>query len=147
MTQLFSPFLPLSILLVAYLSACGNGTPSGIAKTECAKGAALIWVYDSTLRSLCGCDEGLQIKAAGDDEDFRCTVSSGMTVTFQFSGSHLRHQIIPSDDPSPIPTGPLYDPETIEFQAPAYGFEVEEIGTFGFEDAFNSALSGAITIQ
>lgn len=129
----FLPILPTLALLVTACAA-DNALTSG--STACQPGSALVLLGDATLDRRCGCAEAA-FRFSMPTTGFSCTVARGTTVFFTLDSAVQSHQLVPTSG-SQFPAGPL--------NAPTHAVTFSTAGTYGFQDAFNTLLTGQIVV-
>jgi len=142
MISLRKPLIALA--LAGLFGACGASIPPSPV-LGCGTGTALVGVHDGFLSVLCGCAEasGTTSTVAGG---LTCTVASGTAVTFQYVGTKLRHQILSTTTGGQTFTSSeLSDPIQIP-GVRAHGVLLTTTGTYTFQDAFYSNMSGQIIV-
>lgn len=136
--------LSLTMGLAVSLAGCEPAPVSEVPATGCSENAAMIGVYDGFLQIECGCAEQAGV-AVHPPEELVCTVSPETSVTFQFTGAFMEHQILSEGEPrfvSSPPTGTMDDRKIH-----THAVTLEEAGTYEFSDAFFPDLQGAIVVQ
>ena len=142
-----SQILKLAVLLMitAGCDAPNSNTPA-VQATACQAGAAQIAVADGYLQNVCGCNEPAGT-LSGPSMSLTCTVRPNTIVLFRYQATRLKHQIIPTGttDLSIFGASPVSDPLS---SAPVlvHAIQLTASGTYTFQDAFNSALSGQIVV-
>jgi hypothetical protein len=116
------------------------------AETNCQTGSAAVLVEDGFLRTLCGCQ--LATEAPGtvfpNPSNLTCHLSPNTkTVFFYYSGTNLRHQIIPSGN-NQFVASPLSDP-TSNAPIRAHTVTFSSAGTYPFIDAY-TGMRGEIIV-
>ncbi|OFZ55417.1 MAG: hypothetical protein A2428_05825 [Bdellovibrionales bacterium RIFOXYC1_FULL_54_43] len=140
----FGKFVRLAAL-AAILAGCGQERPESptISGSNCTPQTAQIAVSDGYLQRLCGCQEAASTVATAN-EVLTCSVPRGTTVYFHYQSTLLMHQIVSNGTPG-FQSSPLSDPKSpllINF----HPVRLDVVGTYGFEDAFNSAIAGQIIV-
>jgi len=128
-------------------SAPGSGTAAkvdGAPATGCDTDAAQISVGSAALTIDCGCDEAAGTQAVKPNA-LTCTVANGTTVVFNYAEHTLPRQILSKGTPSFVSSPPSDPSEDEPLQAHAVKFE--QIGTYQYEDGFDSTLHGKIIVR
>ncbi len=128
------------------LSSCAPALmPANSGTGSCTSGTATILVFDTSLTRGCGCAEGSGTVSAGGA--FACTVNSGTTVFFYFVATRISHQILFTSAPATTSNLPLVRPLASQpGRAISYGVPLSTSGAYLFSDAFNSAITGTLTV-
>ena len=130
------------------LVSCGSEKlpEMSTSETVCSGQTAQIQVMDGLFKRLCGCSESsdtLINSVAG--ETLTCTVSSGTIIHFHFETTHVQHQIVPSGL-AEIPATPLTQREGL-LVVPAHAVQFNSVGTYPFQDRYNSLMQGKIIVN
>ena len=142
----------LAALSLTILAACGssNSVSNAIApsQTACPAGAARIGLNDGFIQALCGCSQNGGAPDATEvvaGSALTCHVPVGTQVFFELQGVYLAWQIVPTGTPT-FPASTLLDPRA-EVPVRSHVVQFSTAGTYGFSNAFNSAMQGSIVVQ
>ncbi|HLD99457.1 MAG TPA: hypothetical protein VJB59_04320 [Bdellovibrionota bacterium] len=140
----FGKFVRLAAF-AAILAGCGQDRPEAttISGSTCTPETAQIAVTDGFLQRLCGCQEAAGTVATAN-EILTCSVPRGTTVYFHYYSTLLMHQIVSNGTPG-FQSSPLSDPK-LPLIISFHPVRLDIVGTYGFEDAFNSAIAGQIVV-
>lgn len=133
--------------MLSCLIPLGCGTAEPELATGCSAGSAAIGVTDGQVAILCGCDEpgGSWVANASGLE---CTVPSGTTVAFHYINPVNRHQIVSAPGGSQVFTPSAVHDPLARVVIRAHAITVDGVGEgFDFTDAFDSTLSGTISVR
>ena len=146
-------FALVFVLLITFcLTSCGPTKPGGLpaSSTGCGTGTgtaavAQVAVSDGYLKTLCGCQETTPVVTRAGST-LTCTVSSGTHVFFQYQGSFLAHQIVSVGQPSFTPSSVS---DTLRQSRPirSHVIQLQNPGTYVFQDQYEHALQGQIVVQ
>lgn len=133
----------LILVSLAGIAGCGDIPVAPQPSSGCTAGSAEILVGDGYLKNLCGCAEAAGTLAPAGTS-LTCTLSGSATVFFHYLGTQLQHQIAPVGTPAFV-MSPVSDPLAL---APiqVHAIQLSASGTYQFQDALNSALSGQLII-
>ena len=132
------------LILATAVSACQSTTTPVVnpAATQCPGGTAEIGVGDGFFEFLCGCTGG---PAGGTfvptPGNLTCHVPSGTVVMFEYIAIQTEHQIVSSGG-LPFASAPPVLPGGVTASAAQF----QTVGTYNFQDAYNTALTGAIIV-
>jgi plastocyanin len=109
-----------------------------------ATASAAILVTDGTLQILCGCAEAGGTTVGAGAGTLTCTVNAGTTVDFFVLKSRVPHMIQSTGSPAFVSSPPMNVPTN---SLRAYGVTFSTAGTYTYNDAYNSSLSGQIVVN
>lgn len=129
-------FFRLLCVLPFSLMSCGRSINRFQTAQSCSSNQAQILVFDGSMKTLCGCQEGVIQASSGT---FSCTTTA-RNILFIFQGSTLTHNIVPASG-LPIPgSGPVAAGST----NPVHAVTLPTSGTYGFQDLSTPGLIGTI---
>jgi hypothetical protein len=147
MAQFSQKILLLLTLVGAALGTGCSSQPTSNAvsteQTQCSTGMAQLAVGDSSLHRMCGCNEGTLLAPLGTA--VTCTVPVGTVVYFHYLATELQHAIVSKGAPQFI-SSPVSDPSD-ELPIRVHVIRMTTAGTYEFEDAFNTGISGRLIAQ
>ena len=128
-------------MISIFLQSCGLGvTPS---TTTCPANTVVIYIYDTQVAQICGCNEGRATYNIGSSA-FKCTAPIGTYFSFTFMNPSQTHNLSVSGSPPPFGTATTFtsvgNGETTQ---EARASSTTTAGSF-FDDV--SSVSGTIII-
>jgi hypothetical protein len=142
-------FFILSMLLSALavsFAGCDpyNGPNIDPTGSQCAGGVAQIGVGDGFLEYLCGCTGSpASGTVVGSPANLTCHIPSGTIVIFEYIAIQDQHQIVNTSGLA-FPAGTIITPGS-GVTTSTTGV-LTQVGTYGFQDDFNTALQGSIIV-
>lgn len=141
-----SVMLGFIAIILGTISACDENHIESTteAQTACISLQTQITVGDGYFRALCGCDES-STAYIRSGQTLNCTVPSGTTLFFDYSGAHLKHQLISTGTPS-FGSSALSDPSDLA-SAKNFAIKLDTVGTYSFFDPFNPGITGTLVVR
>lgn len=130
-----------------FFLGCGITTEQiSASQTDCQAGVAQVAITDGFLQILCGCQEASGTSPT-PPATLTCTVPVDTTVVFQYLNTSLTHEVIPAGALT-FPASPVSNPAAglQNGFVRSHFVRFSTTGTYDFEDAYNSSLSGHIVV-
>ncbi len=130
--------------ICGFLTACPltQGPISDTGGSGCSSGLTQIGVGDGFLQYLCGCTGQTSSSVLSAPANMVCHVPAGTHIIFQFIDIHTQHQIVNSGGLFFV-SGAVIQPGSGVYTSAA---QFTSVGTYYFEDAFNTTLQGQIVV-
>lgn len=121
-----------------FLQSCGV-VKSANTGQNCSAKQAVIQVYDSSIRRVCGCTEGAGSLAGG-----QCTISVGTSIYIYYPGITIPHQIYVGGFTGPQPS--YRNPSSANPSSFVDVVLLNSTGSYSFTDNM-SGLTGTVVVQ